>query len=497
MDKTQEEKNKILKPCLITGISCSLLSLGVGFLIGFGVFNPSKDERKILDEYKLLKDEWLYGNEDAHLLDLISKGIVNSVADEKGDPYTFYTENEEEQNLSISGYGFGFSTHYYDGGLYITHLEKGSALEAGLKKGDVLYSVTLSNINLVNNHFDFKQHSYSEINEFINKDYGENVVYSFEYKRNEELKTVNLKKGSYEENIVEVIQSPNEDNGNKLVLKINSFLGNLTFQVRQILNQYKSSQNQITLILDLRGNGGGYVSEAQNMSKLFVKKGTLIDRLVDKKAKTKSETYQYKDPEFNFKEYRLILDSLSASATECFALNMRTLSNKDIYGFKSYGKGIAQNFKTFSDGSVVRYTSSYVYGPKRLSDEYTYQNCTNDALCINKEGIYPDIEYNYDYQYLAKGYDISTSLGISEKAQQFYLKCFKDMYGSEYPNVINYSQDFHFADLLEILKQEFGIADLYQENGYFNKDISDKFIKTTFDKYLIEEDKLLAYVVSL
>ena len=91
----------------------------------------------------------------------------------------------------------------------------------------------------------------------------------------------------------------------------------------------------------MRGNGGGYLNQAAEAASLFVKKDTLIYEMVDKNGKVKESYRQQKDPLFQIPQYSFITDSSSASATEVFALALRAGADAKIYGFKTYGKGIA------------------------------------------------------------------------------------------------------------------------------------------------------------
>ena len=122
----------------------------------------SSDEQKLIAGYHLLQNEWLYGNEESYLKDDAIAGLLNGPASTRNDPYTFYTKNRDEQGLSTDGKGFGFTSHSYDGGLYILGTEMDSPSEkAGLTKGDVLYSIT-SPVT-----YSFKEHTPTEIDSYL------------------------------------------------------------------------------------------------------------------------------------------------------------------------------------------------------------------------------------------------------------------------------------------------------------------------------------------
>lgn len=472
-----------------------ILTLGVGFSLGSFLYRYvflSPTEQKLLDEYKLLHNDWLYGNEDTYLNNQMAAGLVKGVSTESGDPYTFYTSNIEGQNLSTSYTGsFGITTRYYDGGLYITEVHNGSNYQY-LKAGDVLTAVKRDSEDT----FVFKQHTYGEISSYIHASGYENSSYLFTLIRNGTETNVTLTRGDFSETLMDVLVEPTSSNGNTLVIRINTFLGSPSTYVQEFLSSYQKSHSVHKLVFDLRGNGGGYVEEAYRLALQFVRKDTLIYARYDKNNDLKEEHYQRNDPTFSFNEYGIILDHNTASASELFTLAMRTGTNCTVYGFTSYGKGIAQNFKTFSDGSVIRYTSSYVYGPKKNNENLIQDSSIpsyDDRICIHSTGIVPDQVFSYDYTYLNTIYDFTQSIGIGEASQNFVLKSTNEIYGWNHA----YSKDYHFTDLVKDfatqLKLDFDSEfEPFSESGAMSKSVNDKLNKVTFDKYLEYYDTLTA-----
>ncbi len=477
----------------------TILSLAIGGGVGYGVGTLthalSEDEQKLVDEYRLLRDDWLYGNETTYLGELAAKGLVTGVADSQSDSYTFYTANFAQQGLSTDGNGFGFSTHYYDGGLYVTSVYREStAYDAGLRQGDVLYGVTIGK----EDYFDFKNHSLTEINAKLSSVSDTTTQFIFAGERNGSDLTVIMTRGAYKENLVDIISTPSESNGFTMALKVNTFLGTPAAAVEGSIKSYASTIKH--LIFDLRGNGGGYVSQASEMLKLFVKKGTLLYQLRDKNNKVLSEEYQNSDPKYHLDKFSIIMDNNTASASEIFALAMRAGSNTTTYGLTSYGKGIAQNFKTFSDGSVVRYTNAYVYGPEKENETMYEEGDDEDSImCIHGKGIIPDVSYTTDYAFLASSMDYS-SIGISEYGQNHFLKVLNDLYPNNYPT--SYSASYHFTSAIEqyafamsVKYSSSSLAVGFNENGGMYKPLNDILNKEAFDQYLHYYDDLTTSVL--
>lgn len=486
MEVKQEKKRNIKRKVTLSLLSVSLLGRAGGIVYLTRTRTKLDDEqKKILSEYELLKNEWLFGNEASALGDEALEGLLNGPASKRDDPYTFYTKNREDQGLSTDGKGFGFTSHSYDGGIYISEISLDSAAEkAGLVKGDVLYSVTSPSF------YDFKQHTPDEISSYLKTFSSDQIVTFSGVHPNGTAFEVSRKKGNYSTRLVEVLDTPSSRNSQTLTVKVSTRLGSPTSALTAVLDTYgKGAKN---LVLDFRGNGGGYLDQAASRASLFVKKGTLLYQRKNKDGTIIGEQYQKKDPAYHFDTYSIIQDSNTASASESFILARRAGTNAKIYGFKSYGKGIAQNFMTFSDGSVVRYTAAYVYGPERENETRYGEGKDEDSIrCIHKKGILPDVEFTLDYNFLSINWDLSSTTGISENGQKLFLSAL---------NLINpstpksYSKTYHFDDAIQsyfdFVKDHYGLSEAFNDKGARDIALNQKWRKDTYDLYLDYYDKL-------
>ena len=488
-------------------IFATILSLLLGTASGLLIYRYgilSGTERKLIDEYRLLKDDWLYGNEDEYLHDESLKGLLSGPATASNDPYTFYTKNVSQQNLSTSYSGFGISSRYYDGGLYVTEIHDGDGVKKSEAKGKLMVGDVIISARRESDKttFDFITHKRSEITEYLNDKEHEKETYHLTVLRNGEKLEVELYRSYFEQNTNQVLQYPNTENGNTMVIRIDTFLGNPYLSIKTTLENQVRKGKISHLVFDLRGNGGGYVDQAYDLLTLFVKKGTLIYELVDKDGKTVSRRKQTNEPEFDIDKYRIIIDSNSASASEIFTLGMRAGTNCVVYGNKSYGKGIAQNLKQYSDGSVVRYTASYVYGPKR-ENETLVQNESlpyryEDKICIHGSGILPDREYTCsygNYTQLETAYDFTITSGISESLMVFFTRALNYIYpGNGFQD--SYSDSYLFVDCVRkyasLLGEKYHTTYLpFDSKGRMSKEVNDKFNKDTYDQYLLDSQKVM------
>lgn len=479
-DNLGGKKSGVIKNTLI-----AILAVGLLATSGYALYEHQTrtkltgEEKKILNGYELRKNEWLYGNEDEYLQDDAVAGVINGPASTRNDPYTFYTKSRADQGLSTDGKGFGFTTHSYDGGLYIVdvHLDS-SAEKSGIRKGDVLYSIT-SPVS-----YNFKDHTNAEVSTYLH-----NLSSSTEYEftgvhSNQQPFTVKRTKSDYSQRLITVLDTPKASNGYTRAVKVNTRLGAPTTALKAVLNQEKNKIQH--LVLDFRGNGGGYLDQAADRASLFVKKGTLLYQRKDKDGKIVGSAVQKSNPVYNFSQYSIIQDGNTASASETFILARRAGTNAKVYGFKSYGKGIAQGFRQYSDGSVIRYTSAYVYGPERKNEtRYDEGKDSDDIRCIHKKGIVPDVTFSVDYDFLDSIWELSSTMGISETAQSFFLTALRRM-DSSVPE--SYSKNYHFDDAVEsyfnLVKTKYSLTEAFGDNGARDKTLNQKWGKDCYDLYL-------------
>lgn len=156
-------------------------------------------------------------------------------------------------------------------------------------------------------------------------------------------------------------------------IKITTFTDNTATDFQKAISEFKS-QGKTRLILDLRGNTGGYVDEAIKVAKLIVPNGVIITAR-DKKGEI--TTYSSDLKVKPYEKCVVLVDGMTASAAEIIASAMQDSGAAKIVGEKTFGKGVMQSVMSFDDVGVVKMTTmeySSRYGKK-----------------INGIGITPDI----------------------------------------------------------------------------------------------------------
>ena len=318
-------------------------------------------------------------------------------------------------------------------------------------------------------------------------------------KRDSKRFDVTIRRSSFSENMVETIETPSSENGYTLTLRIPTFLGNPSQVLESTLKEQTGKSRIDRLVLDMRGNGGGYVSECEKMAKLFVRKGSLIYQMRDKNDKIIQEKYQTSDPKYPFDSYAILLDGNSASATETFSMAMRAGTDDClIYGLPSYGKGIAQGFHEFADGSILRYTYAYVYSPEKENETMYGEGEDEDkVMCIHGKGIVPDVSFDYDYLWLSSLPSITDSIAVGEKSQRYVLDLL-NLVDAEKDSLYTYNSDYHFPDAItdfaniEYEKyQESSLLTPFNDNGTVSLPVFNKIAKESYDFYLQYAERLL------
>ena len=185
-----------------------------------------------------------------------------------------------------------------------------------------------------------------------------------------------------------------EKNGKKIgYLDITLFSGTSYKQFKNELNKLEKEKID-SLVIDVRGNNGGYLSSVTDICNLFLEKNKIIYKLEDD-----SGTQDKKDTTKEKRTYKIavLINGGSASASEILASAIKESYGGLVVGTKSYGKGTVQQTKKLLDGSMIKYT--------------TQKWLTPNGNFINEVGVEPtnEIELNESY-YENPSYDTDNQL---------------------------------------------------------------------------------------
>ena len=370
-DYLKKTKFELWEVIAITLFSSLVMSFCTGYLVyksSCGKVTSVNGDEYLAELYKAydeIKSNYYSSVDLGSLVDAGIKGMFSYL----GDPYTTYLDKDQTDNLtdSLKGtqHGIGVLINLSDEEkkIIISRVyDNTPAKEAGLVSGDEIVKV---NDKLVSESENLKDitaliKSSDEVKLVIQRD-GIDKEYT--------LKTVDFYNPSVEEKIIE------GENGNKIgYLQISKFNETAYEQFNQKLNKIDATGIN-SLIIDLRGNTGGFLSAATKISELFLKKGEVIYSL-NEQLGTKV-TYDETEESRNYKVFVLVNES-SASASEILAAALQDSYGAILVGTTTYGKGKVQKTNKMNDGTMYKYTSAKWLTPK--------------GDCIDGVGLKPDIE---------------------------------------------------------------------------------------------------------
>lgn len=153
-------------------------------------------------------------------------------------------------------------------------------------------------------------------------------------------------------------------------MRITSFSQNTYQEMMQALSDLRK-EGMKKLIIDLRGNSGGYLGQPILMANEFLPEGSLIVYTEDRSGK---QTKEYSDGKGKYMDVELavLIDENSASSSEIFAGALQDNDRATIIGRRSYGKGLVQQQIPFTDGSAMRLTTARYFTPTGRSIQKPY-----------------------------------------------------------------------------------------------------------------------------
>ena len=368
---------------LLTAVLIIGINLGNGriHLPGNSTQNPQLPARlnyqSVNDVYKALKENYNGKLTQQQLED----GLKHGLAESTKDPYTvFFTAKEaqkfnEDLNNSFSGIGAQLGLDENGTLQVISPIDGFPADKAGLKSKDLIATI---------NGESTQGMSIDAAVDKIRGPAGSKVKLEVVRNRSQTL-TFNITR----ENInIPSVKSKVLDN-NIGYIQITSFSEDTSELARQQAQDLKNKGVK-GIILDLRGNPGGLLDAAVNVSSLWLPQGKMV---LQEKSGTKVNDTQYSTGgEFlNGVPTVVLIDGGSASASEITAGALRDNNAAYLIGEKSYGKGVVQQLINFRDDSQLKVTVASWYRPNG-------QN-------INKKGISPDKAIKNDEAAVKAGQD--------------------------------------------------------------------------------------------
>lgn len=357
-------KKKIIIPIIAIVLSISTLSFKSDF------FEIAKQIEIFTDLFKELNMNYVDETNPADLMDSAIKGMLSDL-----DPYTkYWTEQEvEDARINRSGdySGIGATVRTKDGKMTIIEPRKGyPADKAGLKAGDNILKIGETNIS------DFEGDAGDLLKGAPNSEI--QITYN---RQGKESSTI-IKRSAVEVDAVPFSKLINGDTG---YIVLTTFNKKASSQVKQALVNLKTDGAK-KIILDLRGNGGGLLSEAINICNLFLPKGSLITT-TKSVVKKYNKTYLTKQEPVDTEIPLVVLvNGRSASASEIVSGGLQDYDRAVVIGARTFGKGLVQRPKPLTYGTSVKITISRYYTPSgRCIQALDYWNRDKDGNAVRTD----------------------------------------------------------------------------------------------------------------
>ena len=361
--------------------SITIFSLLLGVLACFSVltilnkgknyFVLSKELAKFVDAYDAIVNNYYKEVDKDKLVESAINGMVSSI----GDEYTSYSDKDVTDNFNetVNGkyMGIGALIMKSENDLVIYKIfEDSPSYRAGLKDGDIILKL---------DDKDTKDMSVNDIASIVKNDGNKEV--KLLVKRGEENLDITIVKDMVELPVVSgKVINHNDKKIGYISLSIFSSVASEQFN-KQLVKLEKEGISG--LVIDVRGNSGGYLTTVTDIVSYFLKKGDIIYKLEvnDKVTVRKDKTKESRDY-----PVAVLIDKNSASASEILASSIKESYNGYVVGTNSYGKGTVQQTLVLSDGSMIKYTIEKWLTPL--------------GNWINEEGVIPTNYVELSSEYL-------------------------------------------------------------------------------------------------
>ena len=361
--------------------SITIFSLLLGVLACFSVltilnkgknyFVLSKELAKFVDAYDAIVNNYYKEVDKDKLVESAINGMVSSI----GDEYTSYSDKDVTDNFNeaVNGkyMGIGALIMKSENDLVIYKIfEDSPSYRAGLKDGDIILKL---------DDKDTKDMSVNDIASIVKNDRNKEV--KLLVKRGEENLDITIVKDMVELPVVSgKVINHNDKKIGYISLSIFSSVASEQFN-KELVKLEKEGISG--LVIDVRGNSGGYLTTVTDIASYFLKKGDIIYKLEvnDKVTVRKDKTKESRDY-----PVAVLIDKNSASASEILASSIKESYNGYVVGTNSYGKGTVQQTLVLSDGSMIKYTIEKWLTPL--------------GNWINEEGVIPTNYVELSSEYL-------------------------------------------------------------------------------------------------
>ena len=486
-------KEILKKRVLIPIIAITLLIAGSSFKGDF--FEIAKQIEIFTTLFKELNMNYVDETNPAELMDTAIKNMLEDL-----DPYTKFLNEQDVESFKINNAGeysgIGAVVRSYKDKVVIVEPYKGyPADKAGLKARDEIIKIGDVAIADIQDDAD-------ELLKGAN-----NTSVGITYIRQGETKSTTVNRESIEVDAVPYYKMIKENTGYIVLSKFNKKASEQTKEA--LLNLKNDGAKKI--ILDLRDNPGGLLTEAINVTNLFIPKGELV---VTTKSKVKKFNREYKttnQPIDTEIPLVVLVNGRSASASEIVSGSLQDLDRAVVVGARSFGKGLVQRPLKLTYGTQLKVTiSRYYTASGRCIQSLDYWNRDENGNAVKNTqfrdfktrngrkvqdggGVLPDIEIaaaktNTLTQALLSGnviFDYATDFYYNNKVENVLDFSYKDSDFASFKNYVSKS-NFDFETKAEKALKE---AMSGEDSTIFGNEVNEHYKALLLE---MDKNKLMA-----
>ena len=413
------------------------------------------------------------------------KGMLSSL-----DPYTNYIDETMKKDFDVvttGKYGgIGTSVGLRNDKVTILELMEGyPAQRQGLRVGDILVKV---------DSIELKKENYEKLSSYLKGEPGKIIQLTIQRDGIDDpllfeivLEEITVKNLTYYGFVPE--------KGNTAYLKLSGFTRSAGTEVKNALVELGKEKEIGSVILDLRGNPGGLLDQAIDVSEKFLNRKELVVSVVGRNDEASVKYFAEEEPLIKNKNVIVLIDGGSASASEIVAGAIKDHDRGVIVGTQSFGKGLVQTVLPLSFNTSLKITTAKYFTPSGRSIQRIDYSENADIFDIDsnelEEGYFTD---NMRQVFANGGITPDTIVSNKSESKQIQALLARGMF---FRFTTNYYNTNKIYDIESIDKEKLFISfiNYIRENKFEYSSNSEKLLEDL--RVIAEKEKMHEDVFSL